>query len=629
MIFSPHCRSRDNKNDTCHLMSAFIYCLSLTGVMLLAKSSLFLFVSLFLFSILSGVTSQPYRPQLACDCSSWQCDDSIGTYRRSSTVIPADVDIECNYVQYLDYTEAGDWSNNRKTVYQVLRELYNAFNGLSPANPNTDPDITEGLLEYFGGAYYFDADSAPVCGCDDDFCFAGTTYRCLYDGGLYNIPQDDIAFSGDICGEFSNSYAFVRTWTRASCEFFPIDNSYSLTQLVRWLDTISPELFVPEDMQVECTQYIDNMDYDYLDMLFGSARATDLCSQPILIQTTSQTGSDPTFCQATYTRTWNAWDGCNNSTASQTITVVDTTPPILVSYYGEDVFELDCSVDVNNNGSFLSAYLLTPFVYDICNSVTTPTYNDVSFNGETKCVNDGSMTRTWSASDSCGNEGYYVQTYYLRDRTPPFDTLGSTLEDHFNPRIACGLSDVQFSQYDFGDDCSAIIYSAYTDSIIGDKNILQEVVRQYTVEDGCGNSVSFADHYFFTEESQVIQFQFGTTSYLDRILNADKGVNIAIPFTIDIVVCGPTFLVFDIGPANFISTDASITCQPTQGNTGIIVCPLTGDLDNTPRTLTILVPTSYQPDNLEISGNIYLSDGFQYNTGYTDDLTASLVLSFY
>ena len=99
---------------------------------------------------------------------------------------------------------------------------------------------------------------------------------------------------------------------------WPEDTS---TATVTIADTTAPVLVgVPADMTVECDSV----------PAAANVTATDNCDpSPTLIYTESRTdGSCPS--NYTLTRIWSATDGCGNSTtATQIITVEDTTPPVI------------------------------------------------------------------------------------------------------------------------------------------------------------------------------------------------------------------------------------------------------------------------------------------------------------
>jgi hypothetical protein len=85
-------------------------------------------------------------------------------------------------------------------------------------------------------------------------------------------------------------------------------------------DTTDPEITCPADATFECDETV----------VFGMATATDNCDPaPVISYVDNETPGD---CpqEKTIVRTWTATDACGNSkSCDQTITVVDTTAPVL------------------------------------------------------------------------------------------------------------------------------------------------------------------------------------------------------------------------------------------------------------------------------------------------------------
>jgi hypothetical protein len=87
-------------------------------------------------------------------------------------------------------------------------------------------------------------------------------------------------------------------------------------------DTLEPELSCPDDITIQCTESTDPSNTGY-------ATSSDTCSVPTMSYSDAEI---PGACPAerVITRTWTSTDGCDNSNScDQTITVVDTTPPVI------------------------------------------------------------------------------------------------------------------------------------------------------------------------------------------------------------------------------------------------------------------------------------------------------------
>ena len=99
-------------------------------------------------------------------------------------------------------------------------------------------------------------------------------------------------------------------------------NSSSATQTITIVDTTAPEFTsVPSDYTAECSD----------EHPMDDATATDNCGE---VTITVEEETTPGACAGDYviTRTFTATDDCGNATsATQTITIVDTTAPEFTS----------------------------------------------------------------------------------------------------------------------------------------------------------------------------------------------------------------------------------------------------------------------------------------------------------
>ncbi len=99
----------------------------------------------------------------------------------------------------------------------------------------------------------------------------------------------------------------------------------------------------------------------------------------------------------------------NTSQASQTIGVEDNTPPVITALPGPSVIECPA----------LPSFA-TPTASDACDASPGLTFADVPTPGA--CAQEYSVTRTWTATDACGNTSQASQTIGVEDNTPPLIT---------------------------------------------------------------------------------------------------------------------------------------------------------------------------------------------------------------
>jgi hypothetical protein len=174
----------------------------------------------------------------------------------------------------------------------------------------------------------------------------------------------------------------TRTWTATDA----CGNSASADQIIAVDDTTAPVLSVPDDVTIECGESTDPSNT-------GAATATDNCDA---LPTISYADTPSGECPLLITRTWTAVDHCGNSTSlDQLITVQDTTAPVIAC-------PEDTTVPCGSTADPTETGMAT--ATDNCDPSPSVTYSDSS-SGECPTL----ITRTWTATDTCGNSSMCVQ----------------------------------------------------------------------------------------------------------------------------------------------------------------------------------------------------------------------------
>jgi len=180
------------------------------------------------------------------------------------------------------------------------------------------------------------------------------------------------------------------TWTAVDAS----DNSAITTQTVTIVDTTKPGLSIPQDQTVEASSLQETLEE------IGQAGAHDITGISSIVQ-----HAPDVFPLGSTLIAWTATDNHGNiTTAYQTITVVDTTSPIIIS------------------------------PQDITSEATDPTINYIELGelvssdsvGIESIINDkpitfpfGSTTVTWTVTDTSGNISQATQVVTLVDTTLP------------------------------------------------------------------------------------------------------------------------------------------------------------------------------------------------------------------
>gem|GEM_PF-3351609 len=250
----------------------------------------------------------------------------------------------------------------------------------------------------------------------------------------------------------------VRTWTATDCA----GNVSTASQTITVQDVTAPELTVPADVTVEC---------DALPQL-GEASATDACDQDVHVKFVEERREDGA-CEDSYTlfRIWLATDCAGNTTlGTQEITVVDTTAPVFAGV-GDDA-TIECPAQ---------PVFSEPTASDNCDTEVTITFDDKDDRDECGL---GSVTRTWTATDNCGNSSQASQTITVEDNVAP--TIDGVEDDY---TVECPDALV-WSEPVAKDDCDANPDLRFEDSSDLDDCGLGTVTRTWYATDCKGNESS-------------------------------------------------------------------------------------------------------------------------------------------
>lgn len=224
--------------------------------------------------------------------------------------------------------------------------------------------------------------------------------------GDVTLTHDYVGLS-DGCGDSGDATV---TWTATdACGL-----TATHTATVSVIDSTPPTFTTaPSDATFECdgTGNVDDIE----DWLSG-AGATDACGDAVV--THDFTGLEGE-CGGTGAAlvTFTATDSCGlTATHAATLEVVDTTPPEIAC---PDDIEIECSEPV------APEYVGWASAADVCDPNPTLTYED-DIEVE-PCWWEGVVTRTWIATDACGNESTCAQTITVIDPRIPRAAGGSRL----------------------------------------------------------------------------------------------------------------------------------------------------------------------------------------------------------
>ena len=272
-------------------------------------------------------------------------------------------------------------------------------------------------------------------------------------------------------GGCANDYTLTRTWVATD----DCGNANSCVQTITVSDNTAPTLVgCPADASADCGSV----------PAAAAVTATDNCDASPTVVLTESTVAGACAGSYTLTRKWVATDACGNSdSCMQTITVTDTSAPTLSGCPAD--ISLSCDAAIPAPASVTAS--------DDCGSATVTYTQDSTAGG---CANDYTLTRTWVATDDCGNANSCVQTITVSDNTAP--TLVGCPAD---ASADCG-SVPAAAAVTATDNCDASPTVVLTESTVaGACAGSYTLTRKWVATDACGNSDSCMQTITVTDTS--------------------------------------------------------------------------------------------------------------------------------
>ncbi|MCZ8298252.1 MAG: gliding motility-associated C-terminal domain-containing protein, partial [Flavobacterium sp.] len=274
------------------------------------------------------------------------------------------------------------------------------------------------------------------------------------------------------------AYTLTRTWTATDA----CGNTTTHVQTVTVQDTTNPTFVeaLPADVTAECSNVPAAV----------TLTATDNCGAAnVTFNEVTTAGSCPGAY--TLTRTWTATDACGNTTTHvQTVTVQDTTNPTFVEALPADV-TAECS-------NVPAAVTLT--ATDNCGAANV-TFNEVTTAGS--CPSAYTLTRTWTATDACGNTTTHVQTVTVQDTTAP------QIATAYQTVISATCDAVPAApELQFTDNCAATVTVVFNETSTTPVNGSYTIVRTWTVSDSCNNTNTYTQTVNVSVNATVNQYAY-------------------------------------------------------------------------------------------------------------------------
>ena len=273
-----------------------------------------------------------------------------------------------------------------------------------------------------------------------------------------------LTFLSDVATNGASSCNNVITRTYRATD--ACGNQNTCTQTITVNDTTPPSITCPGPATVQCFSAVPAPS-------IGSVTASDNCGGAVTLTFLADVATNGTSsCNNVITRTYMATDACGNmNTCAQTITVNDTTPPS-ITCPGPASVQCFSAVPAPSIGLVTAS--------DNCGGAVTVTHlGDVATNGTSSCNNV--ITRTYRATDACGNQNTCTQTITVNDTTPPSITCPADFT------AACGspTDPAVTGTATATDNCNPAPVISFSDVVIGTCQTGQTITRTWTASDGC------------------------------------------------------------------------------------------------------------------------------------------------
>jgi len=333
-----------------------------------------------------------------------------------------------------------------------------------------------------------------------DGCENGSTPSCI--NFTYNPPDKTVDCSLPIvfdqpsavdncCGGFitytfvdssENPYAGCEIFTRVWIAQSTCGNMASIAQTITHIDNEAPE-FVIDHPILSTINSGDTITVDCEDGFFianGDVSAVDNCDDEPVVSLFDEI-TDGNCPNDGYTKFmlcyWVAIDNCaNKDTFEVFIKFIDTTAP-QISCPSDVTVECMASIDPADTGE--------PWVGDDCTDMEDI---EITFVDESSTLGDCTtlVTRTWTATDDCGNFTTCEQLITQTDATPPIITCPADTTIDCDASADVAITGIATAT----DDCSTIDNITFQDQTDVLNSCETQITRTWIAEDACGNQAT-------------------------------------------------------------------------------------------------------------------------------------------
>ncbi|MBP98459.1 hypothetical protein CMK18_21120, partial [Candidatus Poribacteria bacterium] len=281
----------------------------------------------------------------------------------------------------------------------------------------------------------------------------------------------------------------IRQWTT----FDGAGGTATLTQTVTYYDHTPPVLDgYTSDVTAECNNEVG----------VPPVSANDNCDYALSVDYTFDI--EEVHCKNLYVeiRSWTATDICGNSDwRTQTVTYVDSIPPIMSIYSAHATVECDQVASVWPGEVSAS---------DDCEYNIVVKFTEERKDGS--CPDEYRLVRVWRAEDCVGNVESHVQNVIVVDTIPPYFLTGAPADVTMSQEEVYSGEATLGDPYGFtaADNCAdpSVKYEEVTIPLGYDCEYMYYRIRTWSIHDDCGNT----DQY-----QQTIDMVYTKVPELDQV----------------------------------------------------------------------------------------------------------------
>ncbi|MCR9287245.1 MAG: carboxypeptidase regulatory-like domain-containing protein [Bacteroidetes bacterium] len=388
--------------------------------------------------------------------------------------IPLDITVECNNIPLpsipvfsdncdddliISFTESvlGDTCSD----YQILR----TWMAMDECNNTTT--VEQAITVELAETMLLNIPDDITVECDDIPLPADPEFSNNCDDNLM------VSFTESILGDTCQDYQIIRTWTATN----DCNNATTVEQIITVEIAETILLNVPGDVTVECTDI---------------PAPTNVIAQNDCLDVNISFSEEliDRDCEDMIIRTWVATDDCGNQiTATQTITLIDSTPPEITFSHPMLMNLMDGYTLVFECDSLLNFNEDDAIVMDDCDEKVEVLFMEMPEIGN--CDQDGFKVRLqccWKAEDSCGNFAEFCIFVEIVDTTAP---VLSGIPSDLTIDLSLGEMPPSNPPISVIDNCDTNLLIDFMETQTpGPDDCGYILTRTWKSQDNCGNEVS-------------------------------------------------------------------------------------------------------------------------------------------